>query len=288
MRPAQPPRKPRLQPIAYRLCWRPEGILPGAHPGHGEGAEGEFRRLVSLLRRPDPRRIDLRASLRDPFEDLKVREFAPRRSVQVAMLADLSASMAFGDAVRRQVAELGALLALSARRSGDSFGLLGCDGRVREDVSLAFTRRVGVENEVRKLLGLAVAEGAGADGLLEASSRLPHRRALVFLVSDFLIPHDRLGVLLDRLWRHDVIPVVVRSRAVEEALPSWGLIELGDPETGARRLVFMRPSLRRRWLAASQERRRALGQLFARRGLRAFDLVDELDDEALTRRLMAG
>ncbi|QIB36391.1 hypothetical protein G3A50_20155 [Ancylobacter pratisalsi] len=285
---AQPARKTRLQPIPYRLRWRPEGLLPGAHPGHGEGVEGEFRRHVSLLRRPDPRRIDLRASLRDPFGDLKIREFAPRRSVPVAMLVDLSASMAFGGALQRQVAELGALLALSARRSGDSFALLGCDARLRADVFLPFTRRTGVEDEVRGLLEHAVAEGAGTEGLLEAANRLPNRRALVFLVSDYLIPEQRLAALLDRLWRHDVIPVVMRDTSLETSLPHWGLIELSDPETGTRRLVFMRPSLRQRWLDAARTRRQSIETLFARRGLRAFDLVDELDHEALARRLMAG
>ncbi|MGQ4273740.1 DUF58 domain-containing protein [Terrihabitans sp. B22-R8] len=278
----------RLQPIPYRLRWRSDGILPGAHPGHGEGAEGEFRRHVSLLRHPDPRRIDLRASLRDPFGDLKVRAFAPRRSVPVAMLVDLSGSMAFGDAPREALAELGALIALSARRSGDSFALFGCDARIRPDASLSFSRRTGLEEEVHRILTRAAARGAGIQGLFEAADRLPRRRSLVFLVSDFLFPHERLAGLLDRLWRHDVIPVVVRNSAVEDALPRWGLIELDDLETGARRLVFMRPSLRKRWQDETRARRQRLEDAFARRGLRGFDLVDRLDIDTLTRRLMAG
>ncbi|MCS0504728.1 DUF58 domain-containing protein [Ancylobacter mangrovi] len=277
-----------LQPIPYRLRWRPESVFPGAHPGPGEGVEGEFRRHVSLLRRSDPRRIDLRASLRDPFQDLRVREFAPRRSVPVAMLIDLSGSMGFGGAVAEQVARLGALIALSARRSGDSFALFGCDARMREDVHLPFTRRAGIEDEVRRLLEGARMEGEGTEGLLEAARRLPARRSLVFLVSDFLMPRARVAALLDRLWRHDVVPVVARHSAVEEGLPRWGLIETVDLETRAHRLVLMRPSLRTRWLEVSRARRQALEELFRQRGCRSFDLVDRLDTEALARRLMAG
>jgi hypothetical protein len=50
----------------------------------------------------------------------------------------------------------------------------------------------------------------------------------------------------------------------------------------------MRPSLRERWRLEARERRQALETLFVRRGLRAIDLKDALDVEALARRLMEG
>jgi len=276
---------PDLQPIPYRLRWRPEGVLPGAHPGHGEGAEGEFRRHVSLLRHPDPRRIDLRVSLRDPHGELHVRQFSPRRSVAVAALVDLSGSMGFGNDASR-IADLCALLAVSAQRSGDSFALFGCDTQVREAASLPPSRRRGVEFEVRERLLVARPAGSGVDGLFEAAERLPARRSLVFLVSDFLMPLPQIERLLDALWRHDLIPVVVRDTGAESELPRWGLIEIADLETGARRLVLMRPGLRERWRREADERNRALDWLFARHGRRPFHLVDALDTDALARRLM--
>ena len=276
---------PELQPIPYRLRWRPEGVLPGAHPGHGEGAEGEFRRHVSLLRHPDPRRIDLRASLRDPFGELQVRRFSPRRSIAVAALVDLSGSMGFGEDASR-IADLVALLALSAQRSGDSFALFGCDAGVREEASLPLSRRRSIEAEVRERLLVARPAGRSVDGLFDAAERLPARRSLIFLVSDFLTPPPQLERLLDALWRHDVVPVVVRDSSAESELPRWGLIEIADLETGGSRLVLMRPSLRERWRREADERNRALDALFARHGRRPFHLVDELDTDALARRLM--
>ncbi|WP_029356853.1 DUF58 domain-containing protein [Bosea sp. 117] len=279
---------PALQPIPYRLRWRPEGIFPGAHPGRGEGTEGEFRRHVGLLRHPDPRRIDLRASLRDPFGELHVRQFAPRRAVPVVALVDLSGSMGFGGAVTGRVADLCAVVALSAMRSGDSFALFGADARLREEATIPLGRRRGIEAEVARVLRAVRPRGRGAAGLLEAAERLPARRALVFLVSDFLMPAEETERLLAALWRHDVIPVVVRDSAMEHDLPNWGFIEVGDLETGVSRLVFMHPGLQRRWRIAARERRAALDALFARRGLRAFELEDALDTDALARRLMEG
>lgn len=277
-----------LSPLPYRLRWRPQGILPGAHPGHGDGTEGEFRRHVSLLRQPDPRRIDLRASLRDPLGDLHVRQYAPRRAVPVAALVDLSGSMRFGDAVAGRVAGFCALIALSAMRSGDSFALFGCDEEVREEASLPLTRRRGLEDEVRRRLLGARATGRGAAGLFEAADRLPARRALVFLVSDFLMPMSEIERLLDALWRHDVVPVILSDSAVEEGLPRWGFLELADLENGASRTVFMRPALRERWQRQARERCAALEDALARRGLRGLALRDALDLDALARRLMEG
>ncbi|HEY9212152.1 MAG TPA: DUF58 domain-containing protein [Ancylobacter sp.] len=276
---------PDLQPIPYRLGWRPEGVFPGAHPGHGEGVEGEFRRHVSLLRHPDPRRIDLRVSLRDPTGELHVRQFSPRRSVAVAALVDLSGSMGFGNDASR-IADLCALLAVSAQRSGDSFALFGCDAHVREEASLPLSRRRGIEAEVRERLLLARPAGSGVDGLFEAADRLPARRSLVFLVSDFLMPLTQIERLLEALWRHDVVPVVVRDSGAESELPRWGLIEIADLETGGHRLVLMRPGLRERWRQEAAERHQALDALFARHGRRPFHLVDALDADALARRLM--
>ncbi|MBB3769545.1 uncharacterized protein (DUF58 family) [Angulomicrobium tetraedrale] len=279
---------PLHAPLAYRLRWRPEGVFPGAHPGHGEGMEGEFRRLVPLLRQPDPRRLDLRASLRDPFGDLHVRQFAPRRAVALAALVDVSGSMRFGEAVRGRVADLCGLLALSAVRAGDSFALFSCDAHLRDEASLPPSRRRGLEEEVRQRLMAVRPQGRGTGGLMEAAERLPARRSLVFLVSDFLIPLDELDRLLDALWRHDVIPVRVADSALEDALPRWGLIEIADLESGASRLVFMRPGLRERWRTRARAHRDALAHSFARRGLRDFELNDRLDHEALARRLLEG
>ncbi|MCB4771477.1 hypothetical protein LGR54_22975 [Ancylobacter sp. Lp-2] len=278
-----------LQPLAYRLRWRPHGVVPGAHPGHGEGTEGEFRRHVSLLRHPDPRRLDLRASLRDPFGELHVRQFAPRRAVPVAALVDLSGSMRFGGAVAGRVADLCALLAVSAQRAGDPFALFGADAHLREEACLPFTRRRGQEEEVRRrLAGVRPTGGRAVEGLIEAAERLPMRRALVFLISDFHMPAPEIARLLDALWRHDVVPVVVEDGLLDAALPRWGLVEVADLETGAVRLVVMRPALRERWRREANARRQAREKLFAERGLRPFALTDPLDTEALARRLMEG
>jgi uncharacterized protein (DUF58 family) len=285
-----PPHREAHQPLPYKLRWRPSGALIGAHPGLGEGDGGEFRRLVPLLRHPDPRRIDLRATFRDPTGELHVRQLAPRSAISVVAIVDLSGSMGFEGRVRRMhvVAELCATLAASAYRMGDRFALIGCDSDVRDDLLIPPTRRQGLEFDVYDRLMRAEPRGASTRGLLAAADRLPNRRTFVLLISDFQMPLVQVNEVLDALWRHDVAPIVARDLGEEHDLPAWGLVELKDLETGQRRLTVMRPALRQAWRRAARSRQAALDRLFEQHGRAAFHLVDRLDIDALTEYLMAG
>lgn len=289
-------------PIPYRLRWRPGGARAGAHPGSGEGGDGVFLRHRPLWQNPDPRRIDLRETLRDPLGSVQVRSFARRSAIAVVAVVDLSGSMGFsrgfsggfdgqfaGRAARMEmVAALCATLAVSAGKMGDRFGLIGCDAGVREDVFIPATHRRGLETDACARLLAAVPQGASAQGLLEAADRLPARRSLVVLISDFLLPLDLVGAVFDRLWQHDVLPVLLRDSGEDADLPAWGLVALRDLETGQRRLAVMRPSLRAAWRHAAQAHRTALDRLFRRHGRAPFILTDPFDPDALAEHLAAG
>lgn len=280
----------RFLPVPYKLRWRPSGVHVGAHPGAEEGGTGQFRRHVPLLQHPDPRRIDLRMTLRDPMGEVHVRQVARRNAISLIVLVDLSGSMGFEGRVGRMpmVAELCATLALSAYKMGDRFGLIGCEAAVREDLFIPPTRRRGLEVEVFERLLQVEPRGASVRGLAAAAEWLPLHRSLVFLISDFLMPVAQLEEILDALWRHDVAPVVMRDAGEEDDLPAWGLIELRDLETGHCRLAFMRPTLREAWRKAGQLRRAELDRLFKQRGRSTFHLVDQLDSDALAEYLLAG
>jgi uncharacterized protein (DUF58 family) len=272
---------PCLKALPYRLRLRPRSGSPGAHRGRGAGTEGEFVCHVPLVGHFDPRRIDLLASLRDPFGHLHVRTFTPHRAVPVVLIADLSASMGFGSdpPPLTRLARLAWLIAASAYESGDSFGLIGTDTEVRQDLYIPIARRRGLADEVFARLAATVPRGE-ARGLVDAAAFVPVRSSLVFLVSDFLMPLADVATTLDRLWRHEVIPVVVRAKVMEGEFPAFGLVMARDLETGRDRLLFLRPSLRAAWQREARKRLSDLEQVFAERGRRAFHLVDELDVEA--------
>src|SRR5512141_2004802 len=85
-----------VQEFHYRLPYRVGSQRPGSHPGSSLGAGQEFVSHMSLYDRPDPRRLDLRASLRSLGGDWLVRVNRQRAGVPVHVIADVSASMSFG------------------------------------------------------------------------------------------------------------------------------------------------------------------------------------------------
>ena len=274
--------------ILYRPRWRPGGHRVGAHRGRDAGGLGTFRDQVSFLRLPDARRIDLRASLRDPFEGVFVRRFEEHSPVETYALVDVSASMCFrGRADRRELAQaFCATLARSATRIGDGFGLIACDNTLRDDLFLPATRHRAAARAAAARLREAACDGRGGEGFLEAARRLAGRPKLVFLVSDFRWPEALIEAVFSALALHDVTPVLLADSAEAEDLPAWGLVELDDLEGGGRRLVFLRPSLRRRWIAREVERVERLRRICAPFARPPFRLADRFDAEALSRHLM--
>ncbi len=276
--------------VPYRIRWRPEGTPDGAHPGRAEGGGAAFRRHVPLIQHPDPRRVDVRRSLSDPTGTIQVRQFTRRQAITVTALVDLSGSMGFrGEADRRQVVtSLCATLALSACQMGDRFGLIGCGAGALPLVELPPTRRRGLEQEAAALLAAMPPGGRDGTALEAAADRLPRRRSLVVLISDFLFPLPRLEALLDRLGTHDVAPVVLHDPTGTENLPRWGLMELRDLETGQPRLVLLRPSLRAAWQRAAVERRAALDRLLRRTARGPLHITGAFDGDQLAEYLLHG
>lgn len=261
----------------------------GHFPGHHRSARGEsgfeLRGHAPLLDAPDPRRLDLHASLRDPFGSWIVRVYSQRRAIPVVLVADLSASMGFeGRQHKLEVlADFSESLAWSAWRTGDAFGFIGCDEQVRADWLLPPARGRGVGTPIaQRLRGRPELQGS-ARGLLDAHRYLRRQRSLVFLVSDFHLPPAQLESLFASLARHQLTPIVLRDPTEHDLGPGHGLVHAIDPETGERRLVLWRPSLRKAWARARQQQRQQLEALCHRHRLRPLWIEGGFDADALTR-----
>lgn len=274
----------------YRTGWRSPSARPGHHRSSQFGGGHEFSGHAPLVNNPDPRNLDIRATLHEPFGQLMVRTFRQRSTVPVYVIADLSASLGF-----RGVAEKMAILsrftasaAYSAYRTGDPFGFIACDETVRGELSLPLRLHKGAAPELVQRLSAFAPRGKSADGLHRAALHLCKQRALVFLVSDFHFPLECVADLLGGLIRHDVVPVVLWDSAEYRRLPNWGLVYVEDPETGERRRLLMRPGLRKKFHAAFAQRREDLTRLCFRYGREPFFLIDSFDADALTEYFLRG
>ena len=280
------------QEFHYRLPGRDSGQRPGAHPGSSIGAGQEFVSHMSLYDRPDPRRLDLRASLRGLGDDWLVRVNRQRGGASVRAIVDVSASMFFGSRrLKLQVvADFVEALGLSAFRVGDAVGMMAFDVTERTDlfVPARLSRGMGslmgaALREVCDLGANGDAAGHLADGLEDAASRLAGQQGLVFLVSDFHWPLERLEAAVDLMAHAGVVPVVVWDPAETHPPARNALASLRDAESGARRTLWLRPKLRRDWSRAVEQRRTEIDSFFAAHAIRPFYVEGAFDADALSR-----
>ena len=211
-----------------------------------------------------------------------VKKFTEERELTIFLLVDISASGNFGSGAfskRDLAAELASVLAFSAIRNSDKVGLLLFSDRVERYLPPKKGRR-HVLRVVRDILYHSP-ESAGTDIVkaLDVANRLLHRRAIVFLISDFEIPQNAESVRADlrRVMRqtnrrHDLIAVHVEDPR-ERELPNVGIVALEDAETGeVIELDTARASVRNRFKQQSLERSRRIAGDFRAEGVDTLQL----------------
>jgi uncharacterized protein (DUF58 family) len=227
----------KVRRIQIRTAHVVNEALAGQYHSAFKGRGMEFEEVRPYQIGDDVRTIDWNVSARfgQPF----VKIFKEERELTVMLLVDLSRSQDFGthgQLKRELVAELGATLAFSAIKNNDKVGLILFTDGVEKFV----TPRKGsrhVLRVVRELLAFQP-RGRGTDiaAALEHLNHVVRRKAVVFLISDFLDRSAYETPLRIARRRHDLILVDVSDRR-ELAFPKVGLIELRDNETGRRAVV---------------------------------------------------
>ncbi len=274
-----------IEEFHYRVRHRVRGGVPGSHRSRHRGSGVEFREFVALHEGGDPRRLDLRASLRDPMRRLMVRLNNEPSILPVFAVCDVSASMGFGERVTKLslAASFVASLGYSAFRTGDPFGLIACDEGLRTELLQPLTYARGAGMEMANRLRGFDAGGSTASGLLHAARLVGKKTSLVFLVSDFFFDRPFLERLLDSFSKHVVVPTVISSSAEFDRTPAFGITRVRDLETGVERTVFMRPGLRDTLRRNATQWRQTLTKHFALRGMRPLMIRDVFCADDVTR-----
>lgn len=270
--------------FTYRVPGRATHPRPGAHRSRRDGEGQAFRHLAPLMSHPDPRRLDLRASLTDPFQNFQVRLYEQRSAVQVFAILDLSGSMGH-QGLHPKMAVLADFiegLAASVYRQGDTLGILGAAEKLCPEFFLPPTRQPGPAFRLAGRLRRFTPHGTHCRGLGLAGRLLPRRRSLVFLISDFHAPLSALREILAGLVHHDLVPVAIWDGA--ETLPQGrGLVRLTDLEGGGDQLLALRPALRTRLEDNFRQRRARLSALFRQSGREPLFLTGGFDADRITR-----
>ena len=249
--------------------------MVGAYLSRFKGRGMDFEELREYIPGDDVRDIDWNVTHRlgRPF----VKRFREERELTAVLAVDVSASSLFGSANRTKrefAAEIAATLAFSAAKNGDKVALLLFTDAVELFVPPRKGRR-HILRIVRELL-MHQPKKSGTDiaGALGFLNHVLHRRAQVFLLTDFLHAdagaanrRDVIAELGLTNTRHDVVCLHLHDPR-ESELPDAGLVTVEDAETGELlEIDSARGRVRERFAAANTQRLAELDRALIRTGV---------------------
>ena len=223
----------RLQIISTRAV---EEVLAGHYHSVFKGQGIEFDEVKEYQPGDDVRSIDWNVTARmgHPF----IKRYVEERELTILLLVDLSASGDFGSDKKTKkeiAAELSALIGFSAIKNNDKVGLITFTDQVEQYIPPAKGSTHILRLISAVLAGDAKGEGTSLNAPLSFLGNVIHRKAVVFLISDFFDTgyQHSLRVVAKK---HDLINVIVRDR-LESMLPDGGLLVVEGSEGGGRKVV---------------------------------------------------
>jgi len=233
----------KVRQIEIRSNQMVSEVFAGSYHSAFKGQGIDFEEVREYQPGDEVRSIDWNVTAKTGLPYVK--QYREERELTIFLAVDISPSTAYGSSAiskREKLAELAALLAFSANRNGDKIGLL----LFSDQTELYLPPTKGQKHVLRILREILFRPTTGKSTnhylAVQTINQVIRRRAIVFLLSDFIII-DRfaneegsgLSVLLHQLsstkLRHDLICGKVFDPK-EQELPDVGLIEIEDSETG--------------------------------------------------------
>jgi len=246
-----------------------------------------------LFDQPDPRRLDLRASISNVNRDWLVRVNQQRAAINVAVVADVSPSMRFHGHHNKVtvISDFIESLGFSTAAMGDSLSMQAFDHSYRED--LAITGRLGrgaglhmaqlIRDSHHANTTSTKAEDNIDEGLSNCFSVLADRTAIAFLVSDFHWNLQGLPKLIDSLGSTLLVPLVIWDRTETEPPSRQRLLSVSTKRhRSTNHHLWLKPQITQQWRNNVAQRKEALISVFNKRYIKPFMMTDGFDAEALT------
>jgi uncharacterized protein (DUF58 family) len=231
----------KIAEVDYFVRWYSSQHDLGVWPSRRVGGAAEFETIAEYQLGDNPRAINWSATARTGGHQILKNTRLTEANLAVFLLVDLSQSMDFGTVrttKRRLAGEISAILAHAAWRCGDRVGFIGYGANVEiewplrnpEDYRLLIPQKI---LEMR-------ASANGNSGLGRALLRVPTKRSLIFLISDFQEDLDAAERDLRSVAElHDVVAIVLWDPR-EKVLPEKRcLAVLKDLETGRRKTIWL-------------------------------------------------
>ncbi len=221
----------KIRRIELRTRRLVDSSFAGAYQSVFKGRGMNFEEVREYVPGDEIRAIDWNVTAR--MDTPYVKKFTEEREMTVMLLVDVSASGNYGsveNSKRELAAEVASILAFSAIQNNDKVGLL----LFTDEIELFIPPKKGRMHTLRLIREMLYFEpkqhGTNLAVALDYLNKVVSRRAVVFMISDFLSP-DFTKPLTVTSKRHDLVAMPVIDPG-EEELPDVGIITLEDAETG--------------------------------------------------------
>ncbi len=249
--------------------------LAGEYHSVFKGRGMDFDEVREYTPGDEVRLIDWNVTARTntPF----IKKLREERELTILLAVDVSASGKFGSQTqskRELAAEVASVLAFSAIRNRDKVGAVLFTDQIEAYIPPQ-KGRSHVLRVVREILFFEPRQqGTDIPLALDFVNRVLKRRAVVFLLSDFITPLAPLQTAL-RLTnkRHDLIALSISDRH-ERELPDLGLLTVEDAETGEQfEIDTASEEMRRAFAALTADRLQELRHLTRSSGVETLELT---------------
>ncbi|WP_439553397.1 DUF58 domain-containing protein [Flavobacterium macrobrachii] len=180
----------------------------------------------------DIRAIDWNVTAR--YNEPYVKVFEEERELTMMLMVDVSGSENFGTKNQLKseiVTEIAATMAFSATQNNDKIGLI----LFSDDIELYIPPKKGKSHVLRIIRELiefqTKSKKTDLSQALKFLSATQKKKAIVFLISDFMVDDDYEKTLKIAGKKHDVTGIRVYDQR-EEKMPNVGVIEVEDAESG--------------------------------------------------------
>jgi uncharacterized protein (DUF58 family) len=180
----------------------------------------------------DIRAIDWNVTAR--YNEPYVKVFEEERELTMMLMVDISGSESFGTKNQPKseiVTEIAATMAFSATQNNDKIGLI----LFTDQIELYIPPKKGKSHVLRIIRELIEfqpkSKKTDLSQALKFLSSTQKKKAIVFVISDFMVDDDYEKTLKIAAKKHDITGVRVHDIR-EEKMPNVGMVEMEDAETG--------------------------------------------------------
>jgi len=180
----------------------------------------------------DIRAIDWNVTAR--YNEPYVKVFEEERELTMMLMVDISGSESFGTKNQLKseiVTEIAATMAFSATQNNDKIGLI----LFSDQIELYIPPKKGKSHVLRIIRELIEfqpkSRKTDLSQALKFLSATQKKKAIVFLISDFMVEDDYEKTLKIASKKHDITGIRVYD-AREEKMINIGMVEMQDAETG--------------------------------------------------------